>query len=622
VNIFRDPRWGRGQETPGEDPFLTGEYAVAFVRGLQGEAMEGDTAVPEDSKFLKVSGCCKHFSAYSQEVPRHRLDAIVTLQDQADTYLPAFEDCVERGHVSSIMCSYNEVNGVPSCADKALLTDVVRKQWKFDGYITSDCGAIADVIYGHHYTQSPETTCATTLAAGVDLNCGEFLREHLARALEKGVVTKSMVYSALANLFRVQMRLGMYEKGGQPFRNITPDSIDSLEHKALALEAAEQGVVLLKNENNALPLNASAFEKGKNQSLALIGPHFNASGVFLGNYFGIPSSIVTPLEAISKVAGNVTHALGCHVAGDAVPDFDEAVGIASIAHRVIAFVGLDLGQEHEQMDRSHLRLPGFQNALLDRLISVAIKPIVIVVISGGAVDLSSYKDHPKVGAIVLGGYLGQSGGQAIANVLFGIYNPSGRLPQTFYTEDFAQTVSIYDMNMRPTAATGNPGRTYRFYTGSPVFAFGLGLSYSKFEVKWSTTPPPSVLSVTPLSWLLLNGESSCAVEFNVTVLNDGGREGRHSVLCFAEPPHAAAAGQPIKSLVAFELTPVLSVKQQAVLRFCLHRKAFALADTLGEWKIAEGTWVLHIEELRHEIEIQPDRDENGDAVARDVALVE
>ncbi|KAF4320145.1 hypothetical protein BBO99_00005254 [Phytophthora kernoviae] len=602
VNIFRDPRWGRGQETPGEDPYLTGEYAVAFVRGLQGEAMEGHES-GDDQKFIKISSCCKHFSAYSQEVPRHRNDAIVTKQDQADTYFPTFEACVKRGHVSSIMCSYNAVNGVPSCADKGLLTDVVRGQWKFDGYITSDCMAVADVIYQHHYTQSPERTCATTLDAGMDLNCGFFLKQHLPKALEQGIVTTEMIHTALKNQFRVLMRLGMFEKGEQPFANITKDMVDTVAHHELALDAARQSIVLLKNDESTLPLPMDSFSK--KGSLALIGPHFNASTALLGNYFGVPSHIVTPLEGIKKYVPNVGYALGCKVAGEVLPDFDEAIAVAKKAERVIAFVGLDQSQEREEVDRYHLKLPGFQIAFLNRVLEVVSQPIVLVIISGGSVDLSLYKNHPKVGAIVFGGYLGQAGGQALADVLFGKYNPSGKLPQTFYDAGYVDSISIYDMHMRPTLETGNLGRSYRFFTGAPVYEFGYGLSYTKFHENWSIEPPQLLDTAVITQHLSKRKESdSCLIDFMVSVTNSGDVEGENIVQIVAEPPGAGIAGRPLKSMVAFERTPLLGKGQKIDLSFCLLAEAFTLANENGEWAVIPGNWTIHVNDLRHKINVQ------------------
>ncbi|OWZ19595.1 Xylosidase [Phytophthora megakarya] len=594
VNIFRDPRWGRGQETPGEDPYLTGEYAVAFVRGLQGEAMEGREN-GQNSQFLKISSCCKHFSAYSQEVPRHRNNAMVTKQDQADTYFPAFEDCIKRGHVSSIMCSYNAVNGIPSCADKELLTNVVRGQWKFDGYITSDCEAVADVIYRHHFTQSPEQTCASTLDAGMDLNCGEFLKLHLPSAVEQGIVTTEMIHSALKNQFRVLMRLGMFEKGKQPFANVTKDTVDTTAHRQLALEAARQSIVLLKNDHNTLPLAKNDFTK--DGSLALVGPHFNASTVLLGNYFGNPSHIITPLDGISHVA------------------------VAKKADRLIVFVGLDQSQEREEIDRYHLQLPGFQIALLKRILDVVSKPIVLVIISGGSVDLSVYKNHPKIGAIVFGGYLGQAGGQALADVLFGKYHPAGRLSQTFYDSDYVNVMSIYDMHMRPTFSTGNPGRSYRFFTGTPVYEFGFGLSYTTFHKTWSVEPP-SELDVQSLTQRLNRNAAveshSCVAAFEITVQNLGEISGEEVILIYAKAPHAGEGGRPLKSLVAFDRTSMIAARQNATAKFCLEAKVFALANEDGNWVVEAGNWTIQIDNLQHKVNVQESVLVESSAIAENV----
>lgn len=632
VNIFRDPRWGRGQETPGEDPFLTGEYAVAFVRGLQGEAPEKHNSTYPDqqdpkSPFLKVSATCKHFSSYSQEVPRHRNDAIVTKRDQADTYFPAFEDCVKRGHVSSIMCSYNAVNGIPACADKALMTDLVRKQWGFDGYIVSDCGAVADIIYNHHYTQSPEQTCATTMNAGMDINCGDFLSTHAKKALASGLLRKPVIHKALKHLFKVQMRLGMFEKGGQPFADITPKMVDTEAHRQLALEAARQAIVLLKNERAVLPLNASTFAANRDAALALIGPHFNASEVLLGNYQGIPSHIVTPLEGISKYAANVTFALGCKVSGEHVPDFEDAEQVATQASQVIMFVGLDQTQEREEIDRAHLELPGYQNELIEQVLQKAKKPIVLVIISGGSVNLAAYKSHPKVGAIIFAGYLGQAGGQAIADVLFGEYNPSGALTQTFYDGEFTKQVSLYDMNMRPNAATGNPGRTYRFFNNEPVFYFGDGMSYTEFDFEWQT-PPPTTLDANVIKRALMSSSGgSHGSDFtkpidtlNITITNVGKVAGENIVHIFTGAPDRGINGTPWWFMSFFDRTPLLKPGEKSHFQFELTPRSFALANEQGEWEVREGKWILQLgnrnskHQLRHEISIvsQPESESKAE----------
>lgn len=663
VNIYRDPRWGRGQETPGEDPLLTAEYAVAFVRGLQGDAFEpkpkpepgsepkpesesesesGSEPSPSPSPFLKVSACCKHFSAYSQEQPRHRNDAIVSARDQADTYFPAFEACVTRGRVSAVMCSYNAVNGVPACADKALLTDLVRHQWGFDGYVVSDCGAVADVLDEHHYTQSPEQTCASTLNAGMDLNCGTFVATHGPRALASGLLHKSVVRRALTHLFRVQMRLGMFETGAQPFADLTPAAVDTPAHRQLALEAAQQAIVLLKNTNGTLPLRADAFratkaaEDADTPTLALIGPHANASEALLGNYQGIPAHIVTPLEGVRTYATRVTVARGCNVTDETVPDLDEAKRVAAQAAQVVLFVGLDQSQEREEIDRTHLDLPGFQNELITAVLATAKAPVVLVVIAGGSVDLATYRDHPKVGAILFAGYLGQAGGQAIADVLFGAFNPVGKLTQTFYTSAFAHQVSIYDMNMRPTPATGNPGRTYRFLSRPElaVYSFGCGLSYTEFKVEWANNGGAESLSFVSAESvreaLLARAKpsrsssshhhstgsdrsradgGSPSSRFNVTVTNVGKRAGEYTLTLFAKPPGSGSDGVPRWFLCAFDRTPMLAPEETFHFQFEIPTTTFAVANAAGVWEVKEGAWFLQTSvdgrdgTVRHEVRV-------------------
>ncbi|TYZ54160.1 hypothetical protein PybrP1_012477, partial [[Pythium] brassicae (nom. inval.)] len=635
VNIYRDPRWGRGQETPGEDPLLSAEYAVAFVRGLQGDApeigqREADSASspsPSPPPFLKVSACCKHFSSYSQEEARHRNDAIVSPRDQADTYFPAFEACVTRGRVSAIMCSYNAVNGVPACADKALLTGLVRGQWGFDGYVVSDCGAVADVLYEHHYTQSPAQTCASTMNAGIDLNCGTFLAAHGKQALASGLLHQGVVRRALKRLFRVQMRLGMFEQGGQPFAALTPAAVDTPAHRQLALEAAQQAIVLLKNVNATLPLRAEAFADTDADAdadadapvLALIGPHANASAALLGNYQGVPAHIVTPLEGVAAYAKRVAFVRGCKVAGETVADFDEAERVAAQAAQVVLFVGLDQSQEREELDRAHLKLPGFQRELIAAVLASATAPVVLVVISGGSVDLAAYRDHPKVGAILFAGYLGQAGGRAIADVLFGAFNPVGKLTQTFYSSAFAEQVSLYDMNMRPTPATGNPGRTYRFLSRFElvVYGFGRGLSYTEFKVEWENNAATSSFvsaesvrealasassdrrssesdSVTAGASASVSVSSSRAPSYklNVTVMNVGQRAGEYTLTIFTFPPGGGSDGRPICFLSAFGRTPMLGPQEKFRFEFEISAATFALANAAGAWEVREGAWFL------------------------------
>ncbi|KAF0756936.1 hypothetical protein AaE_004435 [Aphanomyces astaci] len=581
INLFRDPRWGRGQETPGEDPHLTSAFAVAFVRGMQ----QG----PSSSPFIHVSACCKHFSAYSQEVPRHSLDANVTAQDLADTYLVAFKACVTQGHVSCIMCSYNAVNGVPSCADSHFLTHVVRHTWKFDGYIVSDCGAVYDVLWHHRYTHTAAETCAATLEAGMDINCGDFVQLNLPAALP--TVSKVAWTRALKMLFRTQMRLGLFEPAATaPFLDSSPADIDTRAHRQLALAAAVQSIVLLKNAAKTLPLDPDAFEA--TTRLALLGPHVHATTAQLGSYAGVPPFVVSPVAGVtSHVPPSFVdvHA-ACTVRGQNMAE--EAIAIAANAAQVVLFVGLDQSVEYEGVDRATLEWPGRQRELIARVAAAAARPVVLVILAGGPVDLEEFEADAKVGAIVYAGYLGQSGGTAIAQVLFGDVNPSGRLAHTFYRASFTSEVSIADMNMRPHAHS--LGRTFRFYTGAPVYGFGHGLSYTIFRY--------SILAQESEYGEDVRGRG---VRLSATVENAGELVGDVVLLCFAVPPGAGTKGRPLQTLAGFERVNDLRPGDAHVWTLDLDFDvAFTLVGDDGTKEIVPGTWTFHVGDVSAAVNVQ------------------
>ncbi|RQM27439.1 hypothetical protein B5M09_006516, partial [Aphanomyces astaci] len=581
INLFRDPRWGRGQETPGEDPHLTSAFAVAFVRGMQ----QG----PSSSPFIHVSACCKHFSAYSQEVPRHSLDANVTAQDLADTYLVAFEACVTQGHVSCIMCSYNAVNGVPSCADSHFLTHVVRHTWKFDGYIVSDCGAVYDVLWHHRYTHTAAETCAATLEAGMDINCGDFVQLNLPAALP--TVSKSAWTRALKMLFRTQMRLGLFEPAATaPFLDSSPADIDTRAHRQLALAAAVQSIVLLKNAAKTLPLDPDAFEA--TTRLAVLGPHVHATTAQLGSYAGVPPFVVSPVAGVtSHVPSSFVdvHA-ACTVRGQNMAE--EAIAIAANAAQVVLFVGLDQSVEFEGVDRATLEWPGRQRELIARVAAAAARPVVLVILAGGPVDLEEFEADAKVGAIVYAGYLGQSGGTAIAQVLFGDVNPSGRLAHTFYRASFTSEVSIADMHMRPHAHS--LGRTFRFYTGAPVYGFGHGLSYTIFRY--------SILAQEIEYGEHVRGRG---VRLSATVENVGELVGDVVLLCFAVPPGAGTKGRPLQTLAGFERVNDLRPGDTHVWTLDLDFDvAFTLVGDDGTKEIVPGTWTFHVGDVSAAVNVQ------------------
>lgn len=587
INIYRDPRWGRGQETPGEDPYLNAEYARRFIDGLQGDEQKVG--------FIKISACCKHFAAHSLEENRDSFDAIVTEQDMADTYLPAFKACVEN-NVTSIMTAYSGINGVPATANKYYITDVVRGQWGFDGYIVSDCGAVDDVFYEHKYSPTESETCRAVLDAGMDVECGSFFTRagFLQGAIDEGLVTETMLDTALSRGFRVLMRLGYFEKDeNRPYKEFQPEDANSEPHRQFSLEAARRSIVLLKNAPNEmtgvppLPLNQQDFA-ANGAALALIGPHLNASTVFLGNYHGIPSSINVPLDEIQKYLPNLKWEVGCDVETFEMNRVNEAVELARTSSQVILFVGISTEIEGEFGDRRNISLTGMQPELVRRVLDVAQQPIIMILVSGGVIDLSEYKNDPRVGAIVWAGYIGQSGGEAIADVLFGNYNPSGRLTQTFYDSAYLPRVVKQDMNVRP--VNGSPGRTYRFYTGEPVYPFGHGLSYSTFQYSFSSQNDIQISQFA-------NG----CTDLVMSVQNVGQRAGDHSVLWFVAPPNAGQGGRPIKNLREFEKLHDILPSQSREVRLCLSPDMFQLANEEGQFEVVLGEWTLMVGDLTRRV---------------------
>ncbi|CAA3025988.1 probable beta-D-xylosidase 7 [Olea europaea subsp. europaea] len=421
INIFRDPRWGRGQETPGEDPLVAGEYAVTYVRGIQGDSFEG-TQLKDG--HLKASACCKHFTAHDLDnwngFDRYMFDANVTKQDLADTYQPPFKSCVQKGQASGIMCAYNRVNGVPNCADYDLLTTTARGQWGFNGYIASDCDAVAIIHDNQGYAKLPEDAVADVLKAGMDVNCGSYLMKYTKSAVEKKKVLESDIDRALNNLFLMRMRLGLFN--GDPkkleFGNIGPDHVCSQKHQDLALEAAKKGIVLLKNSANLLP-----FSKINAMSLTVIGPNANTSQTFLGNYEGFPCKNITVLQALQKYVNHTTYHEGCSFVNCTNAAIDKAVHLAKEADYVVLVMGLDQTQEREKHDRTDLELPGNQEILITSVAQAAKGPVILVLLCGGPVDISFAKGNPKIGSILWAGYPGEAGGTALAEIIFGDHNP-------------------------------------------------------------------------------------------------------------------------------------------------------------------------------------------------------
>jgi beta-glucosidase len=475
INIFRDPRWGRGQETYGEDPFLTARMAVAFIQGLQGD----------NPHYYKVIACAKHFAVHSgPEAKRHEFNSQPSVRDFYETYLPQFEAAVREGRVAGIMGAYNEINGTPACASPALLTDLLRKQWGFDGYVVSDCGAVYDMVVFHKYVKSFEQADALAIKAGCDLCCGSEY-ENLRQAIKERLVTEADIDAALAHVVETRFRLGLFDPPEcVPFAQIPITDNDTPGHAAQALQMARESIVLLKNDG-VLPL-----DRGRIKRLVVIGANADSEPTLLGNYNGEPSHPITFLNGIRILAGTNVEVIfksGCPLSLDdsetnqQVLDYAaaDAVQAAKTADAIIYFGGLNPSLEGEDLhvpddgfyggDRTRIELPEVQIKLL-RALRATGKPIVFVNCSGGAVAMPWIAEH--IPAIVQAWYPGQSGGQAVAEILFGDVNPSGRLPVTFYR-------STADLPAFENYSMSN--RTYRYFGGKPLFAFGHGLSYTRFK---------------------------------------------------------------------------------------------------------------------------------------------
>ncbi|KAG9451585.1 hypothetical protein H6P81_011550 [Aristolochia fimbriata] len=618
INIFRDPRWGRGQETPGEDPFVASRYAVSYVRGLQGDPFEG--VGPSDApEHLRTSACCKHFTAYDldnwKNVTRYLFDAKVSLQDLADTYNPPFKSCVQEGRASGIMCSYNSVNGVPPCADYNLLSKTARQKWGFNGYIVSDCDAVAMIYTPHRYSKTPEEAAAAALRAGMDVDCGTFLLQHTKSALQREKVLESDIDRALYNLFSLRMRLGLFNGNpkNQLFGHFGPNQVCSKEHQNLALKAAQDGIVLLKNSQKLLPLS-----KTRITSLAIIGPNANATETLLGNYAGPPCKRVSPLQALASYVKNAMYDTGCDtVACNSSVSIMKAVEVAKAADYVILIMGLDQTLEREEYDRVDLRLPRKQQNLITHVAKASKKPVILVLLSGGPLDISFAKRDPNIGSILWAGYPGEAGGIAIADVIFGKHNPGGRLPVTWYPQQYTK-ISMTDMRMRPDPASGYPGRTYRFYQGRQVYEFGFGLSYSTYSYKFVAVypknlflNPPNIIQATKnstsnstLHYTEVLGVEFCeSLKFSSVVLvqNQGEMAGRHSVLLFVSS--MVRQGAPIKQLVAFEsiyLGAGEIAKVKFIVRPCDH---LSRTDENGFKVIEEGTYSLLAGDAEYKVNI-------------------
>lgn len=605
VNIFRDPRWGRGQETPGEDPVLAGKYAASYVRGLQGS----------DGDRLKVAASCKHFTAYDLDnwngVDRFHFNAKVSKQDIVDTFDVPFRMCVMEGKVASVMCSYNQVNGIPTCADPNILKKTIRGEWRLNGYIVSDCDSVGVYYDTQHFTSTPEEAAADAIKAGLDLDCGPFLGMHTESAMKRGLLSEIDINNALVNTLTVQMRLGMFdgEPSSQLYGHLGPKDVCAPAHQELALEAARQGIVLLKNHGPSLPLSHI-----RHRTVAVIGPNSDVTVTMIGNYAGIACGYTTPLQGIGRYARTI-HQQGCKDVACADDQlFGAAIDASRQADATILVMGLDQSIEAEARDRAGLLLPGRQQELVSKVSMASRGPTILVLMSGGPIDVTFAKNDPRISAIIWAGYPGQAGGAAIADILFGTSNPGGKLPVTWYPQEYITNLPMTEMAMRSSRSKRYPGRTYRFYKGPVVYPFGHGMSYTNFV--HTVASAPTVVAV-PLDGHHGSGNATVSgkaikvthakcnrltLGVQVDVKNVGSKDGAHTLLVFSTPP--AGHWAPHKQLVAFEKVHVPAGAQQRVginIHVC---KYLSVVDRSGTRRIPLGEHNIHIGGTKHSVSLQ------------------
>ncbi|MBX4269903.1 glycoside hydrolase family 3 C-terminal domain-containing protein [Clostridium estertheticum] len=572
INIFRDPRWGRGHETYGEDPYLTGRLGVAFIKGLQGN----------DKRYMKSAACAKHFAVHSgPEAKRHSFNAVVSKKDLRETYLPSFKEAVKEANVEAVMGAYNRTNGEPCCGSKTLLNDILREEWGFKGHVTSDCWAIKDFHEGHGITSNAVESVALAVNNGCDLNCGNMYL-NLYLAYKEGMVTEETIDKSVIRLMNTRMKLGMFDDPTNvPFAKIPYEENDSKEHLELALDVSRRTMVLLKNEDNILPL-----DKNKIKSIAVIGPNANSRDALIGNYYGTSSKYVTVLEGLQQFVNQDTrvyYAQGCHLFKDKVENLAmpedriaEAVSVAQRSDVVVMCLGLDANIEGEEGDDSNaqaggdkmdLNLPGLQQKLLEEVYKTG-KPIILVLLSGSALAINWADEH--IPAIVQAWYPSAQGGKAIASLIFGEYSPSGKLPVTFY-KSTQELPNFEDYAMK--------NRTYRYMENEALYPFGYGLSYSKFEY--------SNLRISKTEI-----EVNETVNLSVKVKNIGQYEGDETVQLYLKDVEASVVvpKYQLKGIKKVSLKP----SEEKEVGFELPPRQMALIDDEGKCILEPGLFEVFI----------------------------
>jgi len=621
INIFRDPRWGRGMETYGEDPYLAGELAVRFIKGLQGD----------DPNYLKLVATAKHFAVHSgPEADRHRFNAVPSPQDFLNTYSPHFEKVVKEADVYSIMCAYNSYNGEPCCGNQEL-SGLLRNDWGFEGYIVSDCWAIRDFYdkNAHHITEDAKEASAIAVKAGTDLNCGNSYPA-LVAAVKDGLISEAELDVSLERLIVARLRLGLFApEGAVKYADIPYDVVDSKKHQQAALETARKSMVLLKNENKLLPL-----DKNKTKKLAVIGSNADDLEVLLGNYNGYPTAPITPLEGLRNKLPNaeVSYAIGCKLAEglpvfEAMPEAvmfsDSSLKTSGLKGEYFDNISFEGEPKHTRIDKTvdftwrttppfedmdpdtyavrwvkvdgfsggdrvHTKLPKTQSDLIKKIAALG-KPTILVLLNGSALSINWEQEN--IPAIIEAWYPGQAGGTAIADVIFGDYNPSGRLPVTFY-KDINDIPAFSEYDMR--------GKTYRYFKGEPLYEFGYGLSYSTF--KYSNLNIPS------------GQKTGDDITLSVAIENTSDVAGDEIVQVYVQNTNADEFN-PHKTLAAFERVSLQPGEKKTV-SFTISKDQLSSVTEQGQKVVKPGEYAISVGGAQPSTE----RIQNGSVAQKQIKL--
>lgn len=592
MNPFREPRWGRGQETPGEDVLLVRRYVQNYVTGLQGED-------PEDKRIIAN---CKHYAAYDLESGRHGNNYNPSQQDLADYYLSAFKTCVRDTHVGSIMCSYNAVGGMPTCASPYLLQDVLREHWGFDQqdyhFVVSDCSAVTDIWQWHNFTDTEQAAASVALNAGTDLECGNSYLK-LNASLADGETTEARMDEALTRLYKALFTVGYFDGGAHSALGWS--DVATAEATELAYRAAVEGMTLIKNDG-VLPLSNGY------KSVALIGPFANATTQMQGDYSGKAPFLRSPLMAFAS--GNqswtVNYALGTAIGGTNTTGFAAALEAAEKSDLVVYCGGVDNSIENETLDRKSIVWPGNQLELVSELSKLG-KPLVVAQFGAGQVDDSALLEDKGVNALLWAGYPSQDGGTALLDILTGKKSPAGRLPITQYPASYADEVSMFNIDLRPNATAKFPGRTYRWYTGEPVVPFGHGLHYTGFDFRWEKKLNESyaiadVISAATAEGGALNDIAPFAT-VTARVINVGERASDYVGLLYISSGNAGPEPRPNKVLVSYDRLHDLEAGGSGdvdgnLLQLPLTLGSLARADENGDLTIFPGDYKLMLDNDR------------------------